>query len=59
MSLKGAIQPVSPYKNEYLIMNEIETSGKFHPIPAFPNGETEFITKYAPEGKVHVEAGPK
>ena len=39
--------------------NKFETSEKFYPIPAFQNGGTEFTTKYAPEGRVNVQAGPK
>ena len=70
MLLKSAIQPVSPCKNQQPLScikegwgqqtsNKFETSGQFHPIPAFQNGGTEFITKYAPKGRLPVQAGPK
>ena len=39
--------------------NKFEKTEEFHPIPAFQNGGTELITKYAPEGKPYVQAGPK
>ena len=39
--------------------NKFETSEHFHPIPAFQNGGTEFITKYAPGGRLNVQTGPK
>ena len=39
--------------------NEFVTSEQFHPIPAFQNGGTEFITKYAPKWRLYVRAGPK
>ena len=39
--------------------NKFKTSEQFHPISAFQKGGTEFITKYAPEGGLHVQAGPK
>ena len=32
--------------------NKFETLKQFHPIPAFQNGETEFITKYALEDRL-------
>ena len=38
---------------------KFETSEQLHTIPAFQNGGTEFITKYAPEERLHVPAGPK
>ena len=81
MLLKGAIQPVSPCKNQYLsnsciqilvisiscikegwgqqTSNKFETSEQFHLIPAFRNGGTDFTTKYVPERRLHVQAGPK
>ena len=39
--------------------NKFETSEQFHPTPVFQNGRAEFITKYAPEGRLHVQPGPK
>ena len=39
--------------------NKFEKSEQFHPIPAFQNGGTEFITNYAPERRLYVQAGPK
>ena len=39
--------------------NKFETSEQFHPIQTFQNGETEFIKKHAPEGRLRVQAGPK
>ena len=51
--------------------NKFETSEQSHLIPTFQHGETEFITKYEgsrentcqgrlpPEGRLHVQAGPK
>ena len=39
--------------------NKFETTEQFHPIAAFQNRRTEFITKYAPEGRLHLHAGPK
>ena len=38
--------------------NKFETSEQFHRVPAFQNKGIEFITKYAPEGRLHVQAGP-
>ena len=37
--------------------NEFQTSEQFHPVLA--SGGNEFITKYAPEGRLHVLAGLK
>ena len=34
--------------------NKFETSEQIHPIPAFQNRGTEFITKHALEGRLHV-----
>ena len=73
MLLTGAIQPVSPCKNQYLsnlflvskrgqqTTNKLEISEQFDPILAFQNGGTEFITKYAPKakGRLQLQAGPK
>ena len=39
--------------------NKFEAFAYFDPIPALKNGGTEFTTKYAPEGRLHVQAGPK
>ena len=39
--------------------NKFETSKQFYPIPAFQNGKTKFITKCAPEVRLHVQARPK
>ena len=39
--------------------NKFETSEQFHLMPAFQNGGTKFITKYVPEGRLHLQAGPK
>ena len=39
--------------------NKFETSEQIHPIPAFQNRGTEFITKHALEGRLHVQAGTK
>ena len=36
--------------------DKFETSEQFHLIPAFQIGGTEFITKYAPEERLHVQA---
>ena len=54
-------QPLSCIKEGWgqQTSNKFETSEQFHPIPAFQNGGTEFTTKYAPEGRLHVQAGPK
>ena len=38
--------------------NKFETSEQFHPTPAIKNERTEFITRHAPEGRLHVPAGP-
>ena len=38
--------------------NKFETSEQFHPTTAIKNGGTEFITRHAPEGRLHVAAGP-
>ena len=71
MLLKGAIQLVSPCKNQYLsnffLVSKKDGGSRpvtnlkhnFFFIPAFENGGTEFITKYAPEGRLHVQAAPK
>ena len=39
--------------------NKFEAFEYFDPIPALKNGGTEFTTKYAPEGRLHVQAGSK
>ena len=54
-------QPLSYIKEGWgqQTSNKFETSEQFHPIPAFQNGGTEFTTKYAPEGRLHVQTGPK
>ena len=54
-------QPLSCIKEGWgqQTSNKFETSEQFHPIPAFQNGGTEFTTKYAPEGRLHVQTGPK
>ena len=39
--------------------NKFVASEQSHPIPASKNGGTEFITKYAPEGRPYVKARPK
>ena len=39
--------------------NKFETSDSFYPIPVIQNGGTEFITKYGPEGRLHVQAAPE
>ena len=69
--LKGVIQPVyakiciSAASVSYQrgmgqhTSNKFKTSEQFHLISAFQKGGTEFITKYAPEGGLHVQAGPK
>ena len=54
-------QPFSCIKEglEQETSNKFETSKQFHPTPAFQNGETEFVIKYAPEKRLYVQAGPK
>ena len=72
MLLEGTIQPLSPCKNQYFsnfflvgkrdqgqqTSNKFEISEEFYPIPAFQNLNTEFIAKYAPEERLHLQAGP-
>ena len=54
-------QPLSCIKEGWRqqTSNKFETSEQFHPIPAFQKGGVEFIAKYAPEERLHVQAGPK
>ena len=54
-------QPLSCIKEGWgqQTSNNFEASEQFHPIPAIQNGGTEFTTKYAPEGRLHVHTGPK
>ena len=51
-------QPLSCIKERWgqQISNKFETSEQFHPILEFQNGRIEFITKCAPEGRLHMQA---
>ena len=61
MQKSGSQQPLTCIKGVWgqQTSNKFETSEQFHPIKAFQNGGTEFITKYASDGRIHVQVGPK